>query len=544
MKKFADRVIYGDFYTVDEKNPKAHAVAIADGKFIYVGDALGAKSFVGDGTKEEFYDNGLILPGFVDGHAHGNLGGSKMLLMCKLNDCKTLDAIRARLKDFIAKNPEMDKIQGMGWDDATFGTDGPTAAMIDDLTDKPVAMIDYGHHSFWLNSAAMKIKNITKDTPDIADGVIVRDADGNPTGCLREGTSIYFNDLLYHFTVEEYKKALLAYQDVFLSIGVTMTFDPMVNYDYGSENVMEAYHQLDVEGKLKLRVHGGYQVFVDKNPVADVENAVKCREKFKGNRFAVDNIKILLDGVVESATAYLNEPYSNRNDGYRGLLRFDLDTLVATVKKAHDMNITVHIHTIGDGAIAEALNAFEKAGTSPDNRSALTHLQIVNPSDIDRMAKLGVIAVANPYWFVKEPDYHTKLSVPYLGEVRAENQYPLKSFFDKGVVVTQATDYPVTADLRPTNGIQTAVIRQIPGEPETLMNPSERVTVEQMIKAATLNGAYQFKCENTLGSITVGKKADMVVLDSDITACASEHINDAKVLRTMIGGEWVYTNEK
>ena len=544
MKKFADRVIYGDFYTVDEKNPKAHAVAIADGKFIYVGDALGAKSFVGDGTKEEFYDNGLILPGFVDGHAHGNLGGSKMLLMCKLNDCKTLDAIRARLKDFIAKNPEMDKIQGMGWDDATFGTDGPTAAMIDDLTDKPVAMIDYGHHSFWLNSAAMKIKNITKDTPDIADGVIVRDADGNPTGCLREGTSIYFNDLLYHFTVEEYKKALLAYQDVFLSIGVTMTFDPMVNYDYGSENVMEAYHQLDVEGKLKLRVHGGYQVFVDKNPVADVENAVKCREKFKGNRFAVDNIKILLDGVVESATAYLNEPYSNRNDGYRGLLRFDLDTLVATVKKAHDMNITVHIHTIGDGAIAEALNAFEKAGTSPDNRSALTHLQIVNPSDIDRMAKLGVIAVANPYWFVKEPDYHTKLSVPYLGKERAENQYPLKSFFDKGVVVTQATDYPVTADLRPTNGIQTAVIRQIPGEPETLMNPSERVTVEQMIKAATLNGAYQFKCENTLGSITVGKKADMVVLDSDITACAPEHINDAKILRTMIGGEWVYANEK
>ena len=534
MKKFADKVIYGDFYTVDEKNPKAQAVAITDGKFIYVGD----------GTKEEFYDNGLILPGFVDGHAHGNLGGSKMLLMCKLNDCKTLDAIRARLKDFIAKNPEMDKIQGMGWDDATFGTDGPTAAMIDDLTDKPVAMIDYGHHSFWLNSAAMKIKNITKDTPDIADGVIVRDADGNPTGCFREGTSIYFNDLLYHFTVEEYKKALLAYQDVFLSIGVTMTFDPMVNYDYGSENVMEAYHQLDVEGKLKLRVHGGYQVFVDKNPVADVENAVKCREKFKGNRFAVDNIKILLDGVVESATAYLNEPYSNRNDGYRGLLRFDPNTLVATVKKAHDMNITVHIHTIGDGAIAEALNAFEKAGTSPDNRSALTHLQIVNPSDIDRMAKLGVVAVANPYWFVKEPDYHTKLSVPYLGKERAENQYPLKSFFDKGVVVTQATDYPVTSDLRPTNGIQTAVIRQIPGEPETLMNPSERVTVEQMIKAATLNGAYQFKCENTLGSITVGKKADMVVLDSAITACAPEHINDAKVLRTMIEGEWVYTSEK
>ncbi len=541
MNRFADTVVYGNFYTVDAKNPKAQAAAIADGKFIYVGDADGAKAFVGAGTQEEHFDDGLILPGFVDGHAHGNLGGSKMLLMCPLNDCKTLDAIRDKLKKFIAKHPEMDKIQGMGWDDATFGVDGPTAAMIDDLTDKPVAMIDYGHHSFWLNSAAMKRKNITKDTPDISDGVIVRDADGNPTGCFREGTSIYFNDLLYHFTVEEYKKALLAYQDVFLALGVTMTFDPMVNYDYGSENVMEAYHRLDVEGKLKLRVHGGYQVFVDKNPVADVVHAAELREKFKGNRFAVDNIKILLDGVIESRTAYLNAPYSDSNDGYRGLLRFDADTLADTVKKANELNFTIHIHTIGDGAIAEALNAFEKAGTTPAQRAALTHLQIVNPADIDRMAKLGVVAVANPYWFIKEPDYHTKLSVPYLGEERAENQYPLKSFFDKGVVVTQATDYPVTADLRPTNGIQTAVIRQLPGKPETLLNAGERVTVEQMVKAATLNGAYQFKCEDTLGSITVGKQADMVVLDSDITACAPEHINDAKVLRTMIGGEWVYT---
>ena len=196
---------------------------------------------------------------------------------------------------------------------------------------------------------------------------------------------------------------------------------------------------------------------------------------------------------------------------------------------------------VGDGAINVALNAMEKAQTTPDDRAALTHLQIVNPADIDRMAKLGVVAVSNPYWFIKELDYHDKLSVPYLGKERAENQYPMKSFFDKGVVVTQATDYPVTADLKPTKGIQTAVIRQLPGKPETLLNPSERVTVEQMIKAATLNGAYQFKCEDTLGSITVGKKADMVVLDSDITACESEKIADSKVLRTMIEGEWVYT---
>ena len=542
MKKFADKVIYGNFYTVDEKNPKAQAVAITDGIFTYVGEVDGVKNFIGEGTKEENFNGGMILPGFVDAHAHGNLGGSKMLLMCPLNDCKNLEEIREKLKKFIAENPEMEKIQGIGWNDATFGVNGPTAAMIDDLTDKPIAMIDCGHHSFWLNSAAMKLKNITKNTTDIEDGVIVRDSEGNPTGCFREGTSIYFNDLLYHFTVDEYKKALLAYQEVFLSNGVTATFDPMVNYDYGWENVMEAYHQLDVEGKLKLRVHGGYQVFVDKSPVKDVEHAIELQKKYNGKKFSVDNIKILLDGVIESRTAYLLEPYSDSKNDY-GLLRFDLETLTETIKKANEIGITIHIHTIGDGAINVALNAMEKAKTNQSNRAALTHLQIVLPSDIYRMAKLGVVAVANPYWFVKIPDYHEKLSVPFLGKNRAEKQYPLKSFFDKKIIVTQATDYPVTIDIRPTTGIQTAVIRQIPNQPETVLNPSERVTVEQMIKAATFNGAYQFKCEDTLGSITVGKKADIVVLDEDITACESEKISDAKVLRTMIDGEWVYISK-
>lgn len=541
MKNFADTVIYGNIYTVDKTQPKAEAVAIADGKFVYVGEAVGVKNFVGENTEVLRYDSGLILPSFVDGHGHGHLGGSRMLLMCALNDCKTVDEIRERLKEFIAKHPEMKHIQGIGWNDATFGVEGPKATMLDDLTDKTISLIDSGHHSYWLNFAALKLKNITKDTPDVADGVIVRDAQGNPTGCFREGAKIYFEDLVYHFEVESYKQAILAYQDVFLSCGVTMTFDPMVNLDYGSENVMAAYNQLDAEGKLKMHVHGGYQVFADKNPVADVEHAAKLREKYKGERFDIDNIKILLDGVLESRTAYLDEPYSDSSDGYRGMLRFDLDTLTATIKKANELDFMVHIHTIGDGAITVALNAFEQAATTSDNRNAITHMQLIKPEDIERMAKLGVVAVANSFWFLKEPLYHEKLSVPYLGKERAEKQYPMKSLFDAGIVVSQGTDYPVTTDINPLFGIQTGVLRQLPDRPETSMYPAERATVEQMIKAATINGAYELKCDDKLGTISVGKEADLVVLDDDITACAPEKISDAKILRTMVGGEWVYT---
>lgn len=466
-----------------------------------------------------------------------------MLLMCSLNDCKTVESIRERLKDFIEKNPDMDKIQGIGWDDATFGVEGPKAEMIDDLTDKPVMLIDYGHHSYWLNSAAMKFKNINKNTPDVSDGVIVRDAEGNPTGCFREGAKIYFEDLVYHFSTEQYKKAVLAFQDFFISQGLTMTFDPMVNMDYGWENLMKAYHQLDQEGKLKMHIHGGYQVFGDKNPVADIEHAMELRKKYKGKNFEIDHIKILLDGVLESRTAYLNEPYSDKNDNYRGMLRFDLETLTATVKKANELGITIHVHTIGDGAFKMALDAFEKAKSSPDKRNAITHMQLVKPEDIDRMAKLKVIAVANPVWFLKDPNDYDVLSVPFLGKERAENQYPMKSLFDKGILVTQATDYPVTTDINPLFGIQTGIIRQLPGRPETALNTKECVTFEQMMKAATINGAYELKCEDTFGSITVGKEADMVLLDSDITTCKPEKITDAKVLGTMINGEWVYTSK-
>lgn len=157
------------------------------------------------------------------------------------------------------------------------------------------------------------------------------------------------------------------------------------------------------------------------------------------------------------------------------------------------------------------------------------------------MAKLGVVASTDPFWFVIEKFYFDMM-VAILGKERAENQLPMKSFFDAGVVVTSASDYPVINPAYPLTGIQKGVLRQSPGRPDTLHGAAERVTVEQMIEATTKNIAYQLLCDDSLGSITVGKEADLVVLEDDITACAPEHIADTKVLRTMVGGEWVYIN--
>ena len=540
----AETVVYGNIYTVDAEQPRAEALAIADGVFVYVGDAAGAEAYIGDGTEVLRYEDGMVLPGFVDAHSHGHSGGAAELFQVTMFDCDTLDEYRDRLAAFVAENEDLDVIAGTGWINSSFDANGPTAAMIDDLTDKPVILNSEDYHSYWLNSAAMDVLGIDADTPDVADGVIARDADGTPTGCFRDGAGVLVADLVPQYTVEQYKEAVLHYQDEVVAYGETMFFEPMVNLD-GTENLLEAYTQLDAEGKLRIHVFGGYQVFVDRDPIAGVERAAELMAASRGGMFELTNIKIQLDGVVEGLTAYLSEPYVTEDapEGYCGEVRYDLETLAAVTQKTNELGLTMHIHAIGDAAVTLALDAYEIAQAATgldDQRNAITHLQIVQPEDVARMAELGIVAVTNPYWFFREPGYFYELEVPYLGEERAANEYPMKAFFDAGVVVTSASDYPVTIPPRPLDAMQFGVIRQAAGMPETLLGEGERVTIEQMIEATTLNGAFQLRCEDRLGSIAVGKQADLVVLSADITACDPETIAEADVLGTMVGGAWIF----
>jgi len=350
------------------------------------------------------------------------------------------------------------------------------------------------------------------------------------------------------FTVEQYKKAVLYYQEEYLAQGETLVLDPIINWD-STDNAAEACHQLDVEGRLKMHVYAAYQVFQAKghDTMAEIEHAAELRARTKGPMFEVSNIKIQLDGGFPGnpSTAYMKEPYTDpwsQEHQHRGQPRLDMETLTAVFRRSHELGFTVHVHAIGDGALAMTLDAIEKAlaETGPhDHRDAVTHLQVVDKADIPRMAKLGVVAVTDPHWFDKSPEFDP-LIVANIGEERAANQLPMKSFFDAGVVVTSASDYPVINPAYPLVGMQKGVIRQLPGRSDTLHNPGERVTIEQMIEATTFNEAYQMLCDDRLGSITVGKEADLVVLDQDITTCDPEHIADATVLRTMVGGSWVY----
>ena len=545
----ADKIIYGNIYTVDKIQPKAEAVAISDGKFVYVGDEAGAKAYIGKGTQELRYEGGMILPGLGEGHGHVGPGGTEALFTVHLNLLGTLEDHLAAVKEFAEKHPELDVIQGAGFvPTPDMGPDGPTADLLNGVTDKPVVLADMGHHSYWVNHAAMDRLGIDKNTPDVSDGIIVRDAKGNPNGYFREGAMDLLKPLTA-FTVEQYKEGFLYYQEEYLAHGETLVLDPIINWD-GTDNAAQACHELDVEGKLKMHVYAAYQVFQAEghDTMAEIEHAAELRVRTKGPMFEVSNIKIQLDGGFPGnpSTAYMKEPYTDpwsQEHQYRGQLRLDMETLTAVFKRSHELGFTVHVHAIGDGALAMTLDAIERtlAETgSHDYRDAVTHLQVVDKADIPRMAKLGVVAVTDPHWFDKTPEFDPMI-VANIGKERAANQLPMRSFFDTGVVVTSASDYPVINPAYPLVGMQKGVIRQLPGRLETLHNPGERVTIEQMIEATTINEAYQLLCDDRLGSITVGKEADLVVLGTDITACSPEHIQDAPVFGTMVGGEWVYT---
>ncbi|MBQ3426914.1 MAG: amidohydrolase [Clostridia bacterium] len=547
----ADKIIYGNIYTVDKKQAHARAAAIADGRFIYVGDEAEAKEYIGEKTEELRFGDGIILPGLGEGHGHIAPGGTEALFTVHLNPGGSLKDHIAAVKEFAENHPEMDVIQGAGFiPTPDMGPDGPTADMLDGLTEKPVVLADIGHHSYWVNHAAMDRLGIDKNTPDVSDGIIVRDAEGAPTGFFREGAMDLLKELTV-FTVEQYKEAVLYYQEEYLAHGETLILDPIINWD-STDNAAEACHQLDAEGKLHMHIYGAYQVFQAEghDPIAEIEHAAKLRERTKGRMFDISNIKIQIDGTMPGnpSTAYMKKPYSDpwsQEHHHCGQLRFDIKTLTEIFKRSHELGFTVHVHAIGDGALAMALDGMEKAlaETGPhDLRDAVTHLQVVDPADIHRMAKLGVVAVTDPHWFDMEDNYFD-LMVSVLGEERAENQLPMKSFFDAGVVVTSASDYPVTNPAYPLIGMQKGVTRQVAGQPDTLHGAAERVTIEQMIEATTINEAYQLLCDDRLGSITVGKEADLVVLGEDITVCDSECIRNAPVLGTMVGGDWVYTAE-
>lgn len=539
----ADTVFTNGFvYTVDSINSKAEAVAVKDKAIIFVGDNKSVQNYIGENTKVINLNGKMILPGFVDAHCH-SISSYRYFNELNLYGLKSKEDIQNAIKKYLFEHPEAKYVKGRGWSDTDFPGIGPDKKIIDEIVkDIPVSFSSDGGHSKWVNSKTLELAGMNNSTKNPKGGIIERYPGTNePNGTLRENASDLVADIFPAYTVENLMDGLEAYQRMVSAFGITTVHDAYL--DAGS-NETDAFRNLEKNNKLKMRFRASLYIDPEKS-VDQIKLLVDERKKNTGELFQTNSAKIFIDGVVEGSTAYLKQPYQHQPKNY-GEIFWKIDSLNKICSALDKEHFQIHVHAIGDAATSVTLYAFASAefqNGKRDSRNSITHLQLVDESDIKRFKELGIIAVPQPYWFSKD-DYYYNIQVPYLGQKRADEEYPMKSFFDEGVVAASSSDYPVTIPCNPLEAIQFGITRSEFNTTDSseVLWPEERVTLEQMIRSFTINGAYANFLEKETGSIEVGKKADLIVLDKNLFEIPVTDIYKAKVLMTLFEGKDVFVD--
>jgi predicted amidohydrolase YtcJ len=519
-------LISGRVYTVDPGRSEAEAIVIRGGRIAAVGtndEALAQR-----GRRSHVVDLGgrLVLPGFIDSHMHPAVAALSDLYEPSLRGVRTVDECLDRVAAFLAEHPDTPFVTGWSWSTALLDEVALTAERLDRaVPDRPAALYDEGGHTVWVNSAMVRLAGVSASEPDAS-------------GILREGAIAPVERALPPRPVNEYVEGLLHFQrDVAGPLGLTTVQESVVR---AGDPLLEAYEVLQRRDELTVRACASLWIEEDLPLAEQLEALVVERSRHTESLVRAGCAKFFVDGVVEGHTAYLGEDYADR-PGYRGEPVWSAERLAEASAAASRSGFQLHYHTIGDAAVGAALDAVAAArGTvdPPPARSLVTHLQLVDPTDIRRMSALGVVALPQPYWFAEDDMYH-EVQVPYLGRPRADREYPMRSLWREGVVVASASDYPVVASPDPIRGIRHGALRSSPegkdGETGVLW-PEERVTVEQMIESFTINGAYANHLDRETGSLEAGKSADLVVLSEDLLELDPRDLTRARVLLTLFRG--------
>ncbi|WP_078205548.1 amidohydrolase [Bacillus cereus] len=543
-KGIADTIfINGKIYTVEKQQPWAEAVAISKGKIIYVGHTKYAQTYKGSKTKVVDLKGKMMLPGFIDNHLHATslLG---LLFAVNLAGATTLEEYVQRVKAFYDAHPNDTAISGGGWSNTIFPSSGPKKETLDAVVkDIPVVLVSEDFHSVWVNSKALELAGITKDTPNPEGGVIERNEDGEPSGTLRETAQNLVFSLLPAPSIEQYKEVFRYFQNEANKNGYTQV-NQMIGGDF--EKIVQTLTVLEKEQGLSIRHNLSFIVSPNQGESL-IPYLKEQRQNLQGPLVKMKAAKLFMDGVVEGETAYLHEPYKNRPDNY-GLRVWETQAYFNIIRALDKEKFQIHIHSIGDAATTETLDALTHARNingKRDSRHEITHLQLVRESDIKRFKTLGVVGVPQPTWFVKDSYYDQ--AVELLGAERANKQYPMKSFLNEGVKMASSSDYPITSGLyfSPLTAIQIGITRSGIGKtnPEDVLNPKERVNLKDMIESYTINGAYANFSEHETGSIKVGKKADLVVLDKNLFAVPEHSIYKTRILLTLLEGKEIYRHK-
>jgi predicted amidohydrolase YtcJ len=533
-------------YTVDDAKPTGSSLAVRGGRIVALGGDKDTANLIGPKTQVIDLGGRLVLPAFHDAHTHPVWGGLSHA-RCPLYDGNSPADYQRLIAQCAKDEPGTGWLYGVGWRDGLFAPEGvPHKKLLDEVVpDRPAAFANVGGHGLWVNSKGLEVAGITRDTPDPPNGRIDRDANGEPIGGLQEAAVELVVSKLPPPSAQARLKALTYARDHFNSIGIVGWHDALVPIS-GEQpgqaippGVPETYAELVRTGQLK-----GYATLAlgwDRaRGVEQIPDLVAASERLAKAGVDARTVKFLLDGVPVQRTAALLEPYADK-PGFHGDLQVDQAVLERAAVELDAKGFQLHMHTIGDGAVRAAMDAFAKArerNGARERRNLISHDNLISDADLKRAAELGVVAIFQPLW--ASLDEYMQLVAVRVGPARMQHMYPVASLMRAGGKVAYGSDWPV-GPAEPFQGIEVALTRRAPGATEgERLSPIERITLPDAIRNYTLNSAYALRVDDRSGSLTVGKNADLVVVDRDVFKSAETDIGKTKVLLTMYAGEIVH----
>ncbi|MFY0628866.1 MAG: amidohydrolase [Flavobacteriaceae bacterium] len=520
----------GKIFTINDSNPWAEALVIEGNKILFVGSNTDATSFAEQGVTKIDLQGRVVLPGIHDVHMHPMEVGSTTTSFSLSETVTNAENYKSTISNAAASNPNAAWIIGFGHSINTlFDANRSPLEIIDDaVSDKPVIIMEQTSHSMWVNSKALQLAGITTTTPNPQGGIIMKE-NGVLNGILIDNAG----DIVFQQAVAALNDASGEYTGMTTYVlpelakhGITSVSDARTYWKRGQH---ETWKNLERDGKLTARFNLGLWAYPAEDDLSQIASLKALFSNNENSLLKINQIKVYSDGITHNTTAalnsnylvdYFNQPTNN------GLNYFTQNRLAMYIQELESTGFDFHIHTIGNRGVKEALNAIQQSGTS-NGRHRLTHVEMVDATDISRFAQLNVTADAQVAGEFTQPHFWSENDY-LVGSALSNNLIPIKSLTNANARLTLSSDWNVSS-INPFVGIQNAVTRS-----------PQNISLENAIKAYTINGAYVMRQENKVGTLEVGKLADFVVLDRDIFTISNTQISQTKVVLTVFNGNEIY----